>query len=128
MWTAEHRVKYARPERRKNRHSNPRFREMQQVYYQRHRAKTIAQNWVRQIGKLGCTPGMYEDLFEKQGGLCAICGKPNIGGRRLAVDHDHATNRVRGLLCNLCNAGLGAFKDNETMIRRALEYLCPGTK
>lgn len=57
----------------------------------------------------------YELLFDQQGGVCAICGKPesaryNDGRvRRLAVDHNPKTGKVRGLLCYLCNRRLGFF-------------------
>lgn len=53
---------------------------------------------------LGVTDEMYAALLDRQGGVCAICGKPpKEGGRRLDVDHDHRTGEVRGLLCWTCN-------------------------
>jgi len=55
--------------------------------------------------QLGVTDEAYEALLEAQGGGCAICGaKPKT--RRLHVDHDHATGKVRGLLCHRCNRAL----------------------
>ncbi len=64
----------------------------------------------------------YEDMVEEQGGLCIICGeKPE--GKRLSVDHCHRTDRVRGLLCNQCNLGLGCFKDNIKSLENAALYL-----
>lgn len=76
----------------------------------------------------GITVEEYDALFEKQGGVCAICGEPETLVKRgqlyrLAVDHDHETGAVRGLLCSSCNRGLGLFKDNPDVIARALEYL-----
>lgn len=65
----------------------------------------------------------YFDMLEKQGGVCAICDEPSGGGRYLAVDHDHATGMVRGLLCGNCNNGLGRFKDNPARLRAAAAYL-----
>lgn len=63
-------------------------------------------------------------------GACAICGesetaKSPIDGavKRLAVDHDHRTGQVRGLLCSTCNNGLGCFKDNIQLMKRAIDYL-----
>lgn len=69
----------------------------------------------------GITPDEYEALREAQGGVCAICG--NTQKRHLDVDHDHATGRIRGLLCIKCNVGLGALGDNAERLRAALRYL-----
>lgn len=68
----------------------------------------------------GITLVQYERLFEKQSGGCAICGRNQ---KRLCVDHDHISGRVRGLLCNSCNNGLGRFKDNPKSLRKAADYL-----
>ena len=64
----------------------------------------------------------YDTLFKKQGGVCYICGNPP-GKKKLAVDHNHVTGKIRGLLCNNCNRGLGLFKDNGKLLARALIYL-----
>lgn len=61
----------------------------------------------------------YDALFEKCGGVCTIC-KQRI---QLVVDHCHKTGRVRGLLCSVCNRGLGMFKDKPNLLRSAAEYL-----
>ena len=63
----------------------------------------------------------YEKMFDEQKGLCLICETSYV--KALAVDHDHITGKVRGLLCGQCNLGLGNFKDNETLLSRAVEYL-----
>jgi hypothetical protein len=68
------------------------------------------------------TPEEYDVLVESQHGLCAICGS-RPGARRLAIDHDHATGAIRGLLCGSCNNGLGRFKDNPATLDAAAAYL-----
>ena len=73
--------------------------------------------------KYGLTLEDYDELLESQGGVCAICNKPSHNYRRLAVDHDHETGAIRGLLCDKCNRGLGYFKDNRTTLLKAIEYL-----
>lgn len=72
--------------------------------------------------KYNLTSEQFKSLSDGQGGVCAICGEIN-GDRRLYVDHCHKTGKVRGLLCNACNRGLGAFKDNPDNLSLAVTYL-----
>ncbi len=66
----------------------------------------------------------YDEMFERQNGKCAICGSDKGGmGRSLAVDHCHATGKVRGLLCQQCNKGLGHFRDSTVLLESAIKYL-----
>jgi Recombination endonuclease VII len=54
---------------------------------------------------------MWWAIFNHQGGVCYACGQPEpVAGRRLAVDHDHASGLVRGLLCSRCNPVLGKLE------------------
>ena len=55
-------------------------------------------------------------------GRCEICNAPR-GIRRLHIDHDHETNKFRGILCGLCNKGLGSFRDDCRLLLRAYSYL-----
>lgn len=74
----------------------------------------------------GITADDYDTMLVNQGGVCAICGTDQPGGRRserFHVDHDHETGEVRGLLCNECNQGLGKFQDSVEMLRAAIQYL-----
>jgi hypothetical protein len=66
----------------------------------------------------------YMELFERQNGRCAICGREEWEFRRLlCVDHDPLTEHVRGLLCDDCNLGLGKFKHDPALLRKAIKYL-----
>lgn len=65
----------------------------------------------------------YERMEIAQGGVCAICCKPDQNGQRLAVDHDHATGRIRSLLCGFCNKGIGMFRDDPAIVQAAVHYL-----
>ena len=71
----------------------------------------------------GITLDQYNEILEKQGGVCAICNEKDSNFVNLAVDHDHNTNKVRGLLCHLCNRALGMFKDDIIRIKNAIMYL-----
>lgn len=77
---------------------------------------------LRLLAKYGITEEEYAELLDAQAGGCALCGAPP-GKVPLAVDHDHRTGRVRGLLCLGCNTALGHLGDTATAIRRVLEYL-----
>lgn len=69
------------------------------------------------------TPEEYDALLAEQGGRCAICRIATGKTKRLAVDHDHATGQVRGLLCSPCNRMLGHLRDSVRMALRIIRYL-----
>ena len=74
--------------------------------------------------KYGITIERYDAMFVAQSGCCAICKAPQSAlSRRLAVDHNHDTGKIRALLCGECNSGLGKFKDNQELLRAAAAYL-----
>src|SRR5262245_48923614 len=87
----------------------------------RHRWRTdTAYREKQYTGRYGLTPADYHRMQQQQGGVCAICRKP---GRRLVIDHCHATKIVRHLLCRKCNTGLGQFDDDLALLRAAAAYL-----
>lgn len=66
----------------------------------------------------------YTEMFNRQNGKCAICGTHQSKlPRNLAVDHNHNTGKIRGLLCFNCNYGLGRFHDNIDHLKNAITYL-----
>lgn len=78
----------------------------------------------------GITLEDYNKMFAKQKGKCAICRRPETAKRkdksatlRLAVDHNHKTNKVRGLLCMKCNIVLGYFEKHQSDITKVSKYL-----
>lgn len=75
--------------------------------------------------RYGITVEEFDALLEQQNGGCAVCGEMDHDelGRRLAVDHDHDTKRVRGLLCQRCNRAVGLLKDNPELALRMSRYL-----
>ena len=72
--------------------------------------------------KYGLTIEEYEVLVEKQDGLCAICKKEDIISR-LSIDHNHRTNKVRGLLCRNCNSLIGLAKESKEILLEAINYI-----
>jgi acetyl-CoA carboxylase alpha subunit len=119
------------------------------AYYHRHREKILAKqrrpevlerrrasrienrdaiNARRREAKFKLVRGEYEEMLAQQEGLCAVCRRPERNTyrghvRSLAVDHDHVTGSVRGLLCSACNTALGKFEDNLAALRAAITYL-----
>lgn len=93
-----------------------------------HRGKTGCYSHHR-LRKYGLTVADYNKLFEAQNGLCAVCHRPETlmrpkgGFRALAVDHDHKTEAVRGLLCGRCNSALGLLDENIDRILSLAEYV-----
>lgn len=88
------------------------------------------------LRKYGISIEQLEDLLSQQEGSCAICRRPwqeCVSAKRsryearflhhLCVDHDHATGRVRGLLCNACNTAIGMFEEDRSRFESAAEYL-----
>lgn len=93
-----------------------------------HAKRWTAQNQDQVIeGRLrrayGLTRAAYEGMLEAQKYLCAVCEKPLPPGKGRAVDHCHATQQVRGVLCAKCNLGIGMFGDDPGVLKRAADYL-----
>lgn len=77
----------------------------------------------RNLASFGLTIEQYDQMLERQSGVCAICGDTCSSGRRLAVDHCHTTGKVRELLCRRCNQSMGKFNDDPDLIQKVLDYL-----
>jgi len=72
----------------------------------------------------GMTPEDVDSMLAKQGGLCAMCGTPDPNWYRgWHIDHDHATHKIRGILCHSCNILLGHAKDNVDILAKGIIYL-----
>lgn len=71
----------------------------------------------------GLTSEEYDAMLAAQGGVCALCGNASTHGKQLCVDHCHKTSKIRALLCDVCNRGLGYFKDDPEALRGAADYL-----
>jgi 5-methylcytosine-specific restriction endonuclease McrA len=85
-------------------------------------AKNAAAHERRVQRTYGLKPGEYQRMLDAQGGRCAICGNKPVT-IRLAVDHDHVTGRVRGLLCRRCNRALGLWEGDPQKMRNLIGYV-----
>ena len=91
------------------------------LYYKKNRLFLIE---AQLKNKYGITKDQYNELFNKQNGCCAICGRhQSMIKKTLAVDHNHETNEIRGLLCQSCNLILGHANDNIDVLKNAIKYI-----
>lgn len=116
-----------RAERRKDPAWRAKDVERSKQYKQTHRKqyKNSARNATLKK-KYGIGLKEYQEIWERQGGVCAICASPDpkvTWTSNLYVDHCHTTKVVRGLLCHPCNVALGKMDDDPDRMRRAAEYL-----
>ena len=72
--------------------------------------------------KYGLSEQQVHDMKAKQNYQCAICGALELN-KVLCIDHDHATGKIREMLCNSCNAGIGHLKDSPSILWSAIQYL-----
>ena len=73
--------------------------------------------------RYGITEQEYSYMYKAQCGKCAICTSENSSNGRLAVDHNHKTGMIKGLLCTYCNSAIGQFNDSIKNIKKSIEYL-----
>lgn len=93
-------------------------------YYLQNKEKVIKRTSARSLKyRYGLTPEDLLHMHELQNGVCAICFSLPKEGRNLDVDHCHETGKIRGLLCNNCNRGLGHLQDSKEILEKAISYL-----
>ena len=108
---------------------NPkRSKELASVWYKTE--KGIISRRKKQLKKYDLTIDQYNSMLKSQNNVCAICMKEEIviSGlakkfKNMAVDHDHKTGKIRGILCHNCNRALGHFHDSETKMISAIKYI-----
>lgn len=101
--------------RNKVRRQNPVYIAKVKAYRDKHKEKL---KLYMQVWRYGVT---YEELLEKQNFKCAICKDQLKMDKKTHIDHKG--DKIRGILCHLCNVGLGHFRDNKNYLQSAVEYL-----
>lgn len=90
-------------------------------YYKINREKI---NEKRILRCYNITPECYKKMMESQNDCCAICKKhQSTFKRRLCIDHNHETNKIRGILCDNCNTMIGLSKDSIQTFQSAIKYI-----
>lgn len=123
-WEANNPEKHKEAEGRRRLRRADKQREYNRAYYQQNReAEALRRIRDRLRRNYGLSPEDYQSMLDAQGGVCRLCGRTCEDGKRLAVDHCHSTESVRGLLCRKCNTALGLFRDDPAILERAWRYL-----
>lgn len=101
---------------------NAQTREYRADYYRRNFDRLRDLSYRKSFG---ITLADYNQLLDNQGGVCAVCRKPQRSARNkhLAVDHCHITGKIRGLLCDACNRAIGLLGDDPQTLHSAIQYL-----
>jgi hypothetical protein len=91
-------------------------------WYRKNPERSKNNNWNRKlVREYGISRVEYDKMLESQKGLCAICYQPDT--RKLSVDHNHQTGRVRELLCSRCNTSIGLLDENVERLNNMMQYL-----
>lgn len=114
--------------RKKRYAENPEVRlrnnKLGQDWHRKHADRYRTKTWIYRLkARYGLSLDQYNQLLLSQQGGCAICGQQSTLQRRLDVDHNHKTGKVRGLLCNTCNQAMGVAKDSPDLLRKMAAYL-----
>ncbi len=110
--------KYCSPSCRLGRWKDPNY---QRKWYLANREKQIRCNRNAQLKRdYGITLEGFNQLVAAQNGCCALCG---VAYPRLVVDHCHSSGKIRAILCDLCNTGIGKLKENPVLLRKAADYI-----
>lgn len=104
---------------------SPRLRTDAEVVYRNRSCRSCRSAKDRNFGlrrRYGISAEEYDARLAAQGGACGLCGCKPTGRRAFSVDHEHATNRVRGIVCQPCNVAIGFF-ETRIDVERMRQYL-----
>lgn len=124
---SEQNKEYVKNNKEKVLASRDRYRRANMEKYRQYSNKYSASNREKRKGyrlfyKYGISQEQYDEMLDRQKGVCKVCGKPEEG-KALAVDHNHHTGQVRGLLCSYCNQALGLAQDSLEIVKKMVDYL-----
>jgi hypothetical protein len=117
-------------EKHKKNMSNPEYRAKKAKYMRELRLRKPRsyeqrkKEWLKSL--YGMTVEDYNSLLNSQNEVCAICSQPCKTKKGLAVDHNHITGKIRGLLCANCNGAIGMLQEDPDIIEKAKQYIIRG--
>ena len=80
----------------------------------------LSRDWGRMRRRYGIKRDEFLTLYHEQQGKCAICG---VFSQDLVIDHNHSTNKIRGLLCSACNTCIGLARESPLILEKAIQYI-----
>ena len=120
-WVADNPEKRAEQKKRHYLKNNDRIDQKTKDWYNNNKERYYGNSIKR---KYGVTLSEYNALRAKQNYRCAICGDhENDVGKKMYVDHNHDTGKIRKLLCTRCNVGIGMMRDNPEILENAAKYI-----
>ncbi len=133
LWYKNNKERHKSNSRAYYNNNTPQCVKQSRAWYKANKDKRRAANIMRVYNM---TIEQYLEMYTNQSGRCAICQKAcksqiDINAKRdemLYVDHCHATNKNRGLLCHYCNTVLGMARDSVSVLINAIQYLKKGVK
>jgi hypothetical protein len=121
QWHANNPEKRKEQKRRHYEKHKNRIDQKAKDWYENNKERYVHNGLLR---RYGITLEQYNLLREQQDFCCAICNDhEDIAGKKMVVDHDHATGKIRKLLCTKCNVGIGMLKDSADIMERAAKYI-----
>ena len=108
-------------EKRRGLGLRPQCKSCNREYHRKYQTEHYAKK--RSAKNAGISVAEYDKILDEQNGRCAICGTLPSGKKSFAIDHDHETGKIRGLLCTRCNPMLGFAQDSREILLKAVEYL-----
>ena len=110
-------------------YQRPETKKIQKDYYQKNKQHIKQRRKIKSREEIlkehNITAKQYQEFLNNQNNKCAICGInfSDIKPTSIHIDHDHNTNKIRGILCLNCNIAIGLFKDNIYALNQAIKYL-----
>lgn len=117
-WTEENRARLRGQNRQWKQKNREKIAFLARLRYQKNSQKELDR--IR-LNKYGITGEEFKEILKKQGLRCPICNR--IITKNPSVDHDHATGKIRGLICNNCNLAMGNAGDSPERLRAMADYL-----
>jgi hypothetical protein len=119
-WRQNNPEKYREAQKRHTDRNREQAIERSRAWYQSNKERASETNRLGKLKRYGLTMEQFTEMLTAQGGMCAICESQLT---MPTVDHCHSTGRVRGILCRMCNAALGGFRDSPEILARAIHYV-----